>query len=214
MSKEIEQLTLKAGIAINNSLQNLKLQEMLDEYGYTTEKLTEGKSLLQHTIELDNVQAKEYGEQYQATNDLLDKKDAANKSYIKFIKIARIAMPEEPAAWQALALWGERKESVPGWLAQAKQFYTNLSGNHNWLQKMAVYGITNEKLAEGEALVTQVEEALNTQKKEMGEAQEATRLRGEAVDILKAWYSDFIAIARIALEDKPQYLEMLGIIKK
>jgi hypothetical protein len=48
----------------------------------------------------------------------------------------------------------------------------------------------------------------------MGEAQDATLRRDRAADALQEWYSDFIAIARIALEDNPQYLEMLGIVKK
>ena len=123
-------------------------------------------------------------------------------------------MPEEPAAWQALGLWGERKESVSGWPVQVNQFYTNMLGNQNWLGAMANYGITTEKLMAGEALVIQVKTALSSQKIEMGEAQEATRTRDKAADTLQAWYSDFIAIARIALEDKPQYLEMLGIVRK
>ena len=80
--------------------------------------------------------------------------------------------------------------------------------------KMAGYGITEEKLTAGQILAKEVENATNRQKTEMGEAQEATRLRDEAADTLQAWYSNFIAIARIALEDKPQYLEMLGIVKK
>jgi hypothetical protein len=111
-------------------------------------------------------------------------------------------------------LAGERKESQSGLLAQLNQFYTNLSGNTEWLEKMAGYGITAEKLAAAKALALEAEEALNRQKVEMGEAQDATLRRDRAADTLQEWYSDFIAIARIALEDNPQYLEMLGIVKK
>jgi hypothetical protein len=214
MSKKIEDLIVKAGLAINNSLQNAELQPMLAEYGYTSEKLAEGKTLLDKTVALMAVHKKEYGEQYQTTGKLGEKSDEAYGPYMRFVKIARIAFAGEPGAWTALGLTGERKESYSGLLAQFNQFYTNLLHNQDWLAKMAGYGITTEKLIAGQTLVSAVEEAMNRQKTEMGEAQEATRLRDEAADALQEWYSDFIAIARIALEDKPQYLEMLGIVKK
>ncbi|WP_045028414.1 hypothetical protein [Draconibacterium sediminis] len=214
MSKEIDQLLTKSGTAINNSLQNTKLQPLLAEFGYTAEKLTEGKALLDTATSLNITQAKETGEKVQATATLDEKRELANREYIKYVKIARIAFTDEPGIWKSLGLAGERKGSISGWISQARQFYSNLMANTDWMTKMNTYGITIEKLQAGEELLQEVEEAQNQQKTEMGEAQEATRLRDEAADILQDWYSDFIAIARIALEDNPQYLEMLGIVKK
>jgi hypothetical protein len=214
MSKKIDELITNAGLAISNSLQNDKLQQMLVVFCYTTEELGEGKALLENAVTLNTRHQKEYGEQFQATEEVRGKIEEACGPYITFIKIARVAFAKEPGAWTALGLSGERKESYSRLLAQFNQFYTNLKGNEQWLAKIAVYGITTEKLDAGEALANEVEDALNIQKVETGEAQEATRLRDKAADTLQEWYSDFIAIARIALEDKPQYLEMLRIVKK
>jgi hypothetical protein len=71
MSKKIDELIVKAGLAINNSLQNAELQPMLAEYGYTPEKLAEGKTLLDKTVSLTVAHKKEYGDQYQATDEPL-----------------------------------------------------------------------------------------------------------------------------------------------
>lgn len=45
------------------------------------------------------------------------------------------------------------------------------------------------------------------------ETQAATQARDEALDDLQEWMGDFVSIARIALEDQPQYIEMLGIVE-
>jgi len=75
------------------------------------------------------------------------------------------------------------------------------------------FGITQEKLEAGQQLVNDVEEKMNVQLKEKGEAQNATQERDEAFEELQDWMGDFIAIARIALDDKSQYLEVLGIVE-
>lgn len=160
MSKKIDELITKAGIAANNSLQHPEMQPMLAEFGYTTERIGEGKTLLDAAAAQNAKHKKEYGEQFQATDELEIKTQKAYSPYVTFVKIARIALANEPASWTALGLTGNRKKSEAGLLAQFSLFYSNLRDN------------------------------------------------------LQEWYSDFIAIARIALADKPQYLEILGIAKK
>ena len=76
------------------------------------------------------------------------------------------------------------------------------------------FGYTAEKLQAEQALVMTAETNNFSYDKEKGEAQQSTVNRDEKVDELIDWFRDFIEIARIALEENPQWLEKLGIVVK
>jgi hypothetical protein len=73
-------------------------------------------------------------------------------------------------------------------------------------------GITRKELEKGQAMVKKVEENFSTKHQETTEAQDATRMRDRAFDELNEWVSDLITVSRIALDDKPEYMEMLGVL--
>ena len=62
------------------------------------------------------------------------------------------------------------------------------------LEKLVKFGVTQEKLTAGKQLISETKLAVQNQKKEKGEAQQATLSRDKAVDVLNEWLSDFIAI--------------------
>ncbi|TRX61483.1 hypothetical protein [Carboxylicivirga sp. M1479] len=212
MSKFIDELISKSGVAINNGKNQPALAALLLEYGYTPERMAVGESLWSTANSLNKTQQKENGEQLAATETLNKSIEAANAVYIPHLKVARIAFRDDIKYWTQLALKGKRKQSISGWLGQTNVLYTNLLNDENALGKMSEFGQTREKLEVGHQLVTKVEENLATRKKEMGEAQDATKARDKAIDDLQDWYSDYIEIARLALAGQPQYLEMMGII--
>jgi hypothetical protein len=137
----------------------------------------------------------------------------ANKIYIKHVKLARIGLKGDRGAAESLQLSEDRKNSISGWLKQADAFYANAPESPKVLEALAEFGITKQKLKAAAKLVEDVQTKHNIQLKEKGEAQTATQLRDEALDALQEWMGDFISVARIALEDQPQYLEMLGVVE-
>jgi len=100
------------------------------------------------------------------------------------------AFAGDRAAREALGLSGNRSNSHSVYAHQAEVFYTNLLPNANWMAAMAGYGQTEEKLTAG---------------------QEATVRRDLALGSLEPWMADFYTIARLAITNSPQQLEMLGI---
>lgn len=212
MSKIIDDLLGKSNVAIKNGIDQEPIATLLLEYGYTPEVLAVGEGLRGTTEQLNSKHKKEDGEQKEATTALSNSIKAANVVYVPHVKVARVAFKNDTNFYTQLELRGERKQKQSGWFGQTKVFYTNLLANEAALEKMAVYGQTRAKLEAGQQLVLAAEDKLALRKKEMGEAQSATDARDSAADELQEWYSDYIEIARLALANHPQYLEMLGII--
>ncbi|MCF8263043.1 MAG: hypothetical protein K9I99_00960 [Melioribacteraceae bacterium] len=201
-------------VALENALNNSGVAAYLAELGYTADTINFGKNLYNEAFNLHRKQQIEYAEKFSATDELNKARQKASLTYMKFIKLARIKFKDNRGVYTELGLSGKRKLNLSGWLNQAKMFYANLLTNEEAKTGLSTFGITNEKLLEGKALVDAVETAQSIQRKESGEAQQATKDRDSKIDELESWYSDFVSVARIALEEKPQYLEMFGIIEE
>ncbi|MEQ6121592.1 hypothetical protein [Reichenbachiella sp. MALMAid0571] len=209
----IDARMLNAQVAIDNALGNDTIKAALALFGYDEAKLNEGQALYEDASGKQNKQKQEYGEQYQATDALDAAMSAANAVYMRHVKIARIALRAQRGVAQALDLDGRRKQTYSGWINQASVFYTNALADAGIKTALAQFGITDQALTDALAAIKDVEAKLAAQLKEKGEAQDATKVRDEAFEELQDWMSDFVAISRIALENDPQLLEVLGIVE-
>ncbi len=210
----IEQLLYEAGVRINNSLSDAKVLNAVSAMGYTETKLNEGAALLAETTALVETQKKEYGEVDEAQSVFETERSAANKTYMEVLSICRVAFKNDVRAATTLELNGRRARTISGWLKQTTGFYRALLENEEWKAALAVYGQSEEKLATQLAAIEQVAKTSEAVKKEKGDAQNATQERDEKLEELAEWVSDYEVIARIALADKPQLLEKLGIVVK
>lgn len=210
----IDQFLLASQVMIENSLSDSEIRQALAVYGYTEETLTSGKNLYEKAEALQNAQKKEYGEQVAATAELDTVWEQAEEQYMKTLKIARVAFRDSVKADKSTMLYGDRKRSLSGWLEQAKAFYANILKDADLINLISAYGYTPEKLGQESALIDQVIAKHFAQKKETGEAQEATETRDKALDALAKWVSNLRAVAKVALMDNPQQLEKLGILAR
>jgi hypothetical protein len=210
-SMRLDALFERARILLDSTLSSPTILTYLEEFGYDLDRIQGGRQRYEAAWELQLQQQREYGEQIGATAERDRLWETANATYIKFVKIARIAFRRDGGVATQLGLNGPRRQSLSGWLMQAQQFYGNALGSDALLAGLANFGVTPAKLAAGKAEVDAVAAADLLQEKEKGEAQEATRKRDAAIDALEEWLGDFSAIVRIALEPEPQLLESLGI---
>ncbi len=212
-NQTIDAKLLFAQNLIENGKNVESILSQMKDYGYDAKTIEEGRLLLIRANDLQVRQKAEYGEQFAATDELSLARANANKDYMKHVKLARIALKDNRGAFEALQLNGERRQSMSGWVQQAKTFYANALDSEELQHLLSKFTITQQTLEAGSKAIAEVEQKLNKQLKEKGEAQSATLARDAAFDQLQEWTAQYIAIARIALENEPQLLEILGLIE-
>ena len=142
VSRSIAQQLLDAELAINNTLASPTILAAVGTYGYTAIRMQTAKALFQEALELTEKQKKEYGDQYEATAGVQRAWDEAAVAYAASLKIARIAFRGNNAARNALGLEGIRKQSLSGWLSEARRFYNNMLRDAELMAAMEIFNYT------------------------------------------------------------------------
>ncbi|MFK7061322.1 hypothetical protein [Flavobacterium oreochromis] len=207
--QKIDDYIRAANTALTNA-SDLEIAPLLSKRGYTTIIIDQKIAELNTVKELVLLQVKEYGDQYQATEDYNKAVALLHPEYINNLLIARIVFKDNVAAKAALSLNGSRKRSASSYCRQAELFYKGALDNQDYKTALAQRGVTEEDLQKGKTGYTNLIDLAAKQTKETGEAQQATANRDIAIDNFASWYSDFKAIAKIALISKPQLREKLG----
>ena len=212
-NQTIDAKLLFAKNVLLNAVSVEAIAQIMSAYGFTEEVLTEAQSLYDQAEDLQQQQKLEYGEQYAATTALNLAKANANRKYMKYVKLSRVIFKNDRGKFEALQLVGDRKQSLSGWIQQAKTFYTNALADESILDPLENLSVQSQDFEAALTELSDIEALLAAQHKEKGEAQAISVARDQAFDQLQEWISDYIAIARVALEQDPQLLEVLGIVE-
>lgn len=208
MKKTFTSEITQAQNAIENALTHKEILKKMETCAYDRKKLLEGKALCEKVRILQSAKQEKYGSQYATSGTFREEIRQVKQRYMRHLKIARLAFGGNRGIEEILQIRGKRKTDLDGWLYQVHTFYVRIEG---YTEEMVRYNVTAEELAQtgtmAEALYTGKQQQL--QKK--GEAQHATHQRDEARKALKVWMSRFKKTARIALQDEPQLLEVLGM---
>lgn len=197
--------------AIDFALRTPAVLVAMAKLDFSEQSILEGKSLFDEVTDLETMQQKEYGDQYQATLELNQARQEARGLYMKHLELARIGFRNHPGFWKTLALGGNRRDDLFGWLSQAKTFYSHIRGIVDVMKR---YNVSETELKQGQAMIDAVNEAYHVRRKEGNEATTATNQRDQAMEKLDAWMRRFSQTARLAFMDDPNTLKGLGLKKK
>jgi hypothetical protein len=210
--QSIEMQLTAAQRAITVATIDPTIGEAFARFNYTQERIAgEGRQLLSDAMQAVVEQSRANGERIEAQEECERVTLVARAQYQRDVALARAVLRGNRGALEKLALLSARKSHRSGWLLQARRFYSGALENVAIQQLLVEAALTPEKLEGGLGLLGQVEHCLLAQASLRSAAREATQRRAVAMRRLNAWMRDFRGIARIALRDRPQLLEKLGI---
>lgn len=213
----IQNATTEAGllekfrVSLENAEKQPEIAAILAEYSLDTEALAEGRAKLVNAIAAYNTNKTEDVETSETRNTFHQLSEQLEASHRKHRKIARIVFRNDPVTRQKLAIEGAYPESYAKWIGNTKTFYAAALGDETIQTALGRLKVTPEELTATSDLAGQVEAARAEYHREIGESQNATKVKDAALSDIEDWMSEFYAISRIALEDNPQLLESLGV---
>lgn len=199
-------------VALVNVKSQPEIAVTMAEFGYPTETVDKGQVLYDATAAAYTLHDTEDDETSAASGLFKSKKSELERVYGNHRKKSKVAYRKDKVTADKLKITGSLAKAYVPWLDTVKKFYTVAVSDTAVQTKLALYKITLEDLSAGSALITDVENARSEYLRETGESQDATKSKDTALGLLDEWMQEFYAVARIALEDKPQLLEVLGLL--
>jgi len=197
-------------VALENVTAQPEIASTMQELGYDASTIEVGKNLLSETYNAFDFNRTEHDETNVAYTDYIGKKSKLEEIYSLDRKKGKVTFRNEPLILSKLALTGSTPKSYLKWLEVVKVFYTEAVKDVEIQNKLLRLKITSEQVTSTLNLISEMETARSYFLKEKSEDQTATMAKDKAFAKIDDWMSEFFAVAKIGLEDKPQLLEALG----
>ena len=205
-----EQLTA-AQMAISNTRAEAEIRAVMEQYGYGPERIEEGWTLYVAASRTFNAQAVAAGAQRDATQSVKDAQAQARDAYQALAQVARAVFVADKDRLAALGVTGRMPATTAGFLTSGYRLFENALAVEDIKTALTGYGYDEAKLQAERARLVAFDQANQTQEAAKGAARQATQEAEAALRSLQTWMSQFVKIAKVALRDKRQLLEKLGI---
>ncbi len=202
----------RAETLITNSLSDTTIQSYVGKYGYTADRLNEGKALLDAATGVKDTHVAASGAKKVATAAEGGLRKAAEDAYQSYSTIAKGVFQKDKESLAKLGLDKPMPRTEAGFIAAGKTLFDNASSDEKIKAAMANDGYDDAKLADEKAKILAYEAAVDAQAAANGASQDSTQEQTKAVKALADWVSGYMRVARVALKEKPQLLEKLGIL--
>ena len=209
-SLPLDELVARARTLYTNARDTDEIAALLaDPYGYTPDDYAAGLGLVADLQQKLADHAREYGEQFAATEASEDATADLEALFVAHRRLSRAKVDRGTARYAALGLDGRVADAEAALFDQAGTFYQTLTDDPSLMD--GIRGLNAAAVTRGQDAVEAARAAEDAQVKETGEAQQATVARDQAARALRVHAGELAEVAKVALADRPQLRELLGL---
>ena len=202
----------RSRIALTNAETHLEIKPLLASFGMDAPKIAAGWVIYNKAKTSWEFNQKEDAETTLASNDYKKAYAELESLFDRHRDQSLIFFKKRPDFLIKLGVKGNFPSKYNEFFDKVKEFYTAIQKNPDIQTQLLLCKITpaivKDCLAKHQALLS----LRAIYDKESGESQATTVSKNADLLILKDWMEDFDIIAKIALYDNPQLLEVLGIL--
>lgn len=210
---ELERLELFR-VALTNAESHPKIAAYLEEIGFSSEKLNEGKQLFEATKAAYAESLAQKAEKLAAYKEFISKRQVLAEVFSVDRRKAKVIFKNDPAIAEKLSVTNGVPLAHVRWIAAAKTFYSVASGDPVVRERLALLKLDSEQISANLVKLDEIEAARAVYLKEKGESQSATLRKKAAFRKMDSWMADFYEVARLAFRGDPQQLEAFDKVVK
>jgi len=211
MSKIIAESLSSADKLVDNSLLSDEIKAAVEKKKYTEEKLQAGKALVTGSRTAVENQKLAEGAALTSTKNEEAAKAEAHRQYQDLAKTARSIFPAKSPQLVKLGLVGDEPKSTDDFIKAGYILFDNASTDTGIFNAFAEKGYTKESLADGRAAIQAYESANKAQAAALSAAKNTTKLQAQALKAMNKWVGEYKIAAKIALRDREDLLNSIGI---
>ena len=196
---------------IGNSMKYSKVLDATSRFGYDKKRLKEGESLYKEVLLVSQAQQKAISEKLKVHNNRKQIHLLVRKNYMKILQIARIVFNKNIIVNKALQLNGPRMTNLDEWMNQVAMFGNRLLREKKWLDELGKFGISKEDIQNLLFELDNLRSLSTLCEQSKLECKQYTSSKRSKLKVLQGWVSDYIKIAKIALDENPELLQQLNV---
>ncbi|MCS7052740.1 MAG: hypothetical protein NZM09_03275 [Ignavibacterium sp.] len=195
---------------INNTLNDPTILQKVSEFGYNSEKLNQGKQLLENANEKYEQSLLLSGKQQDLTESVKEAFAIAKQAYQDLSNVAKAVFKNDKGKLAQLGLTSRMPRTIAEFIVSGIALFENIEKSDEIKNKLQEYGYDNAKIKTEKLKIIELQNIDNQQEAAKGEAQNATKEKEKAIKDLYDWTMQYLKIARVALKQNKQLLEKLG----
>ncbi len=197
-------------LVFTNLSEVANIQEEIAEYGYDDTVINQGKVLYETAKALYEKRQEESAQEKETYDIFAQALEEFSAQYRKDRRKAKVALMNHTQYYELFHLKKQVPQAYLKLIQEAKFFYEQIKNNTETKQLLTRLKLTDELADSQLAQLETVTQHRAKYEKEKGESQQATKDKNQAFEAISEWMREFYAVAEIALEDHPQYLESIG----